>query len=71
MQLYSIEIKTQEPEKLHQLLFEKYKIQIPVMRQGDKVFIRYSIQAFNTQEDLDKLANALEDIIATSDLIVV
>jgi len=71
VQLYSIEIKTQEPEKLHQLLFEKYKIQIPVMRQGDKGFIRYSIQAFNTQEDLDKLANGLEDIIATSDLIVV
>ena len=62
VQLYSIEIKSKEPEKLHQLLFEKYNIQIPVMRQGDKVFIRYSIQAFNTQEDLDKLASALEDI---------
>ncbi len=71
VQLYSIEIKTQEPEKLHQLLFEKYKIQIPVMRQDNKVFIRYSIQAFNAQEDLNKLANALEDIIAKTDLIIV
>ena len=69
VQLYSIEIKTKEPEKLHQLLFEKYHIQIPIMRQGDKVFIRYSIQAFNTQEDLDKLAMALEEIVESGGLI--
>ena len=69
MQLYSTRIKTNDPEKLQRYLFENYKIEIPVMRQGDKVFIRYSIQVFNSQEDLDKLANALEEIIANTDLI--
>ena len=69
LQLLSTEIKTSEPDKLHDLLFEKYKIQVPVMRHGDKVYLRYSINAFNNQEDLDKLATALMDIKSTSNLI--
>lgn len=71
VQLYSIQINTNQPEKLQRHLFQNYNIEIPIMRQGDKVFIRYSIQAFNSQNDLDKLANALEETIANTDLIVV
>jgi isopenicillin-N epimerase len=69
LQLYSSEIKTTQPEKLHDHLFEKYAIQVPVMRQGDKVYLRYSIQAFNTQADLDKLFDAVNDIRKTTSLI--
>ena len=68
-QMCSVPIKTSQPENLQRLLYEKYKIEIPVPRQDDKVFIRYSINAFNTQEDLDTLYNALSDIIQTTDLI--
>lgn len=68
-QLFSIPLSTEAPEKLQRHLFEKYKIEIPVMRHGDKVYLRYSINAFNSQEDLDKLFNALEDIIAHTSLI--
>jgi isopenicillin-N epimerase len=66
VQLYSIPIKTAEPEKLQRLLFEKYSIEIPVMRHGSNIFLRYSIQAFNSQKDLDVLANAVEDIMKTT-----
>lgn len=62
-QMISIPLQTTEPEKLQQQLYEKYKIEIPVMRHGDRVFIRYSIQAFNTQADLDKLYDALKEIL--------
>lgn len=62
LQLFSAEIKTTEPEQLHDLFFEKYKIQIPVMRHGDKVYLRYSINAFNDQGDMDKLFAAINDI---------
>ena len=55
-----MQIKTSAPEKLQRLLYEKYKIEIPVMRQDDKIFLRYSINAFNDQNDLDKLYNALK-----------
>lgn len=68
-QLCSTLIKTKQPEQLHQLLFDKYKIEIPVMQHEDMILLRYSIQAFNSQQDLDILYNALEDIIKTTDLI--
>ena len=68
LQLLSAGIKTTEPEKMHDLLLEKYRIQVPVMRHGDKVYLRYSINAFNSQEDLDKLFAALRDIKKTSGL---
>ncbi|HOZ67869.1 MAG TPA: aminotransferase class V-fold PLP-dependent enzyme [Chitinophagaceae bacterium] len=69
LQLLSIPIKTSDPDKLHDLLFEKYKIQVPVMQHGDKVYLRYSINAFNFQADLDKLATALKNIQSNSNLI--
>lgn len=62
LQLYSAEIKTTEPEKLHDHFYNAYKIQIPVMRQNDKVYLRYSLNAFNSQQDLDKLFDAVTDI---------
>ncbi len=70
-QMCSIPITTSQHEKLQRLLFEKYRIEIPVMKQGDHVFLRYSIQAFNTQEDLDILYKALEEIIGEGELISV
>ena len=33
------------------------------------IYLRYSINAYNTQEDLEVLYKALEDIIKTTDLI--
>jgi isopenicillin-N epimerase len=71
LQLYSAPIKTTEPLKLKQLLIEKYAIQIPVMPHGNKVYLRYSLQAFNEQADLDKLFDAVKDIITTTNLVEV
>ena len=58
-QLYSIRLPHSEPEKFQRMLFEKYQIEIPMTRLGNETFIRYSINAFNTQTDLDKLYDAL------------
>lgn len=69
LQLYSAEIKTTEPEKLHRHFFDHYKIEIPVMRHGNKVYLRYSINAFNSQQDLDKLFAAVKEIKKTTGLI--
>ena len=68
-QLLSAEIKTTDPEKLHDHFFEKYKIEIPVMQHDSKVYLRYSINAFNSQQDLDKLFAAIKDIKSTTALI--
>jgi len=61
-QMISIPIQTPDPEKLQRTLFLDYKIEVPIMRQGDDVYLRYSINAFNTVEDLDALCNAIKEI---------
>ncbi len=70
-QMASIPILTKKPMELKELLYDKYKIQIPVMPLNDSVYIRYSINAYNSQADLDVLYKALEDIIKTTDFIQV
>ena len=64
-QIFSIPINSKEPLALKALLFNKYKIEVPIMPHNDMLFIRYSIQAFNTHEDLDVLYDAMKDIIET------
>ena len=62
-QLCSLEIKTNSPMQLKEKLYRDYKIEIPVMVHGDKVYIRYSINGFNDQGDLDRLYEALEQTL--------
>jgi isopenicillin-N epimerase len=69
LQLFSAEIKATEPEKLYRHFFDNYKIEIPVMRHGDKVYLRYSINAFNSQQDLNTLVDAIKDIKSKTGLI--
>ena len=63
-QMASIPIVTKDPLALKSELFHVHKIEIPVMPHGDKVYLRYSLNAFNSQEDLDKLDKAVEACIA-------
>lgn len=69
LQMFSAEINTSRPEELHQHFFNDYSIEIPVMRQDDKVYLRYSLNAFNSQEDLNKLFDSIRKIKATTNLI--
>ena len=69
VQMCSIPIRTTKPLELKETLFNKYKIEIPVMKLEDKFFLRIAINGYNSQQDLDILREALEDIIENSDLI--
>lgn len=70
-QMISIPVKTKVPELLQSTLFKEFNIEIPIMRQGDDIYMRYSINAFNTSQDLEALYNALSQIIETTHLIEV
>ncbi len=61
-QMLSLPIKTSNPEHLQRLLFSEYRIEVPIMRHERDVYLRYSINAFNSQEDLDRLFSALKEI---------
>ncbi len=65
-QMLSLPIATKEPEKLQRLLFSDYRIEIPVMRHENNVYLRYSINAFNSQNDLDRLYDAILKIRSKS-----
>ena len=70
-QMASIPVRTKNPLALKELLYTKYKIQIPVMPLNGATYIRYSINVYNSVEDLDVLYQAITDIIKTTDLIEV
>ena len=70
-QMFSIPIKPLSPERLQRYLFQTYNIEIPVMRHGNDTYLRYSINGFNSQADLDRLYMALKEIIEVTDFIEV
>ncbi|HEY4060614.1 MAG TPA: aminotransferase class V-fold PLP-dependent enzyme [Puia sp.] len=59
-QMFSVPIRTQQPEQLQRHLFEEYRIEVPVMKQEGRTFLRYSVNGFNGQEDLDRLTEAVK-----------
>ena len=70
-QMASIPVRTKNPVVLKELLYTKYKIQIPVMPLNGEIYIRYSINVYNSVSDLDVLYKAITDIIKTTNLIEV
>ncbi len=44
-------------------LYDEYKIEIPLTEWHDKQFIRISVQGYNTQDDIDALVDALEQLL--------
>jgi isopenicillin-N epimerase len=70
-QMLSIPIRTNNATALKATLYNDYNIEIPIMQQNDTTYIRYSIQAFNNQQDLDILYNALGRVIEKGELILI
>jgi isopenicillin-N epimerase len=68
-QMASIEVNTDEPLALKAKLINDYNIEIPVTTLNGKYYIRYSINAYNSQADLDKLYDAIVDIKNNTKLI--
>lgn len=61
-QMCSIPIPTNDPIKVKELLFNKYKIEIPVFKLHEQVYTRLSSQVYVSQSDVDHLKSVLWDI---------
>ncbi|NMH27271.1 aminotransferase class V-fold PLP-dependent enzyme [Flavobacterium silvaticum] len=68
-QMCSIPIKTTDAIALKELLFSRYKIEIPVMALNGQVYIRISTQVYVSDEDIERLYDALKEIKAQTDLL--
>jgi len=61
-QMVAIPVPAMEPARLKDRLFDQYRIEIPVTGHRDRMFLRLSIQAYNTRADADALVAAVRDI---------
>ncbi|SFQ43319.1 aminotransferase class V-fold PLP-dependent enzyme [Parafilimonas terrae] len=59
-QMCSIPIQTENPFQLKETLYNKYKIEIPVMQRAGETYLRISYQVYNTPEELEYLKETLQ-----------
>ena len=58
-QMCSIPIRPKDPFQLKELLYNKYKIEIPVMQRGDETYLRISYQVYNTLDEIEYLKQVI------------
>lgn len=49
---------------LNQRLIERHHVEVPITRRGERAYVRVSVQAYNTQDDVDRLIAALTQELA-------
>lgn len=63
-QMVVIPVPPMDADQLKTLLFDRHRIEIPVTTHKDRLFVRISIQGYNTREDADALVAAIREIYA-------
>ena len=62
-QMASIEINTEDEIKLKDTLLKEFSIEVPIFKWKGKTLLRYSVNVYNDQQDLDLLIYALRDLL--------
>ena len=52
-----------DPVKLKSRLYDEFRIEIPVIEWNRQIFLRISVQGYNSQDDIDALVKALEVLL--------
>ncbi len=68
-QIVSFPIKTKDPERLKDVLYKEYGIEIPVMVNRDQFYLRVSYMPYNNEKNIEHLINSLRDIKRKSNLL--
>ena len=56
--MVAIPVVRQDPELLRRRLFEESRIEVPVTTHDGQVFVRVSVQGYNTPQDIERLLGA-------------
>ena len=59
----SVELPIEEPEKFKIALMKKYSMEVPIFLWKDKIFLRYSFNVYNSQQDAELLVYALRKLV--------
>ena len=62
-QMASIPLPIDNAETFKKQLLTKYQIQVPVFKWEGISFLRYSIQVYNSDSDLEKLLNSVKKLL--------
>ena len=57
-QMIAIPVARQDPDVLRRRLYEESRVEVPITSHGDQVFVRVSVQGYNTREDIEHLLAA-------------
>ena len=57
-QMVAIPIAAQDPELLRKRLYEESRIEVPITAHGKQIFVRVSVQGYNTLDDIEHLLAA-------------
>jgi len=60
-QMVTIPVRCSDGDALRRRLFEQHRIEVPVTQHAGQVFVRASVQAYNTEADLAALEAALAE----------
>jgi isopenicillin-N epimerase len=58
-QMVAIPVPAQDPERLRRYLFDRHRIEVPITTHEGNVYVRLSVQGYNTEDDVSKLVRAL------------
>lgn len=68
-QMFAIPIRTPDVNLLKRHLFENHRIEVAINQHESRVLLRYSLNAFNSPADLDKLYAALQQTASETPLL--
>ncbi len=60
--MVAIPVPAMDPVALQTALFEQHRIEVPVTSHGGRIFVRLSLQGYNSAADTDALVAALASI---------
>ena len=62
-QMVAMPIPECDPQEIHKQLWERYKIEIPVLKWKDHCIARLSVQGYNSKPQMDYLLEALTELL--------
>ena len=61
-QMTAIKINCKDPIKLMETLYIDFKLIVPIVKWENDMLLRFSIQAYNSMEDIEKLIFAIKKL---------